>query len=188
MRNNLTKSAISQRVCLKLSALFFRLRILLVLFSVVCSLNACASNPATANCPDNNRVPQSFSFGNYGENAGIEILNVFYGIPNCPATYDSQYILYNGKPMQGTHMGGWHRRNWWLNIKWRVISTSQEYEENIDLRNRLPKDMTNHELHFVIEGRQLIVYLITPERRPPDMPPIGPRASQYLKTLIIYPD
>ncbi len=142
----------------------------------------------TANCPDNNRVPQSFSFGDYGENADIEILNVFYGIPNCPVNYDSTYDPYNGKPMQGTHMGGIHRRAWQLDVKWRIKSTGQEYEENIELRNRLPKDMTNHHLHFSIEGSQITVYLITPERRPPDMPPNGPRATQYLKTLTIYPD
>lgn len=151
-------------------------------------LAACAGNPATANCPDNDRVRQSFVFGRYGENQDVEILNVFYGIPNCPVTYDSTFDLYNGKPMQGTSIHGPMRRAWSLNVKWRVVSTGQEYEENIDLRNRLPNDMTGHEIHFVIEGSKLIVYLITPERRPPDMPPNGPRPTQHLKTLTIYPD
>ncbi len=164
-----------------------RFALLLVALTVICSLTACAGSPATPNCPDKNRVPQSFSFGTYGENADIEILNVFYGIPNCPANYDSQYALYNGKPMQGTNMGGNHRRAWQLNVKWRVVSTGREYEENIDLRNRLPKDMTDYRLHFSIEAAQLKVYLITPERRPPDKPAIGPIPYQSLKTFIIFP-
>lgn len=162
------------------------LRKLMIATAMTISVTACAGNPATANCPDNNRVNQVFSFGEYGENPDIEILDVYYGIPNCPAIYKT--ILFNGKPMQGVSMGGSHRRAWELKVKWRVKSIGQEYEEAVDLRNRLPNDMTNHRLHFSIEGHQLIIYLITPERRPPEMLPIGPKATQYRKTLIVFPD
>lgn len=173
---------------MKMPAFFGRL---LATLAITVSLTACAVNPATANCPDNERVHQSFSFGYYGENPDIEILNVYYGIPNCPANYDSQYkgSQYNGKPMQSTNIvGGPFRRAWKLDIKWRIKSTGQEYEENIDLRSRLPKDMSGHRLHFTIEGPQLYVYLITPERRPPDFPEAGPKPYRSLKTLIIFPD
>jgi hypothetical protein len=163
-----------------------RLALLLVALTAISSLTACVSNHATATCPDNNRVFQSFVFGRYGENENIEILNVFYGIPNCPVNYDSQYALYNGKPMQGTSINGLMHRAWRLNVKWRVISTGKEYEENIDLQSTLPKDMTGHQVHFMIEGSQLTVYLITPERRPTGMAPNGPDETQYLKTLIIF--
>jgi hypothetical protein len=174
---------------MKTTALISRLQTMLALLAIGFSLAACAGNPATANCPDNNRVYQSFVFGGYGgKDSDIEILNVFYGIPNCPVNYDSEKVLFNGKPMQGTSIGGPMRRAWNLNVKWRVVSNGQEYEENIDLRNRLPKDMTKHTVHFMIEGSQLYVYLITPERRPPDMPPNGSRETQHLKTLTIYPD
>ncbi len=165
-----------------------RILAFLVMLIISYALTACAENPATASCPDNNRVYQSFVFGRYGENEGVEILNVFYGIPNCPVNYDSQYALYNGKPMQGTSINGLMRRAWHLNVKWRVVSTGEEYEENVDLRNSLPKDMTGHEIHFRIEGVQLIIYLITPERRPADMAPNGPRITQHLKTLTIFPN
>lgn len=163
------------------------LRKLMIATAMTISVTACAGNSATADCPDNNRVNQAFSFGYYGENPDIEILDVYYGVPNCPVNYAT--VLFNGKPMQSTNIvGGPMRRAWKFYIKWRVISTGQEYEEAVDLRNRLPNDMTNHRLHFSIEGPQLTLYLITPERRPPEMLPIGPKASQYRKTLIIFPD
>jgi len=75
-----------------------------------------------------------------------------------------------------------------LYVKWRIKSTGQVYEDTVDLRRRLPADITDHRIHFIVKGPQLYVYLITPERRPPDMPPNGPRPYQYLKTITIYPD
>lgn len=152
------------------------------------SLTACASNPATANCTDNERVIQSFSFA-MRESPDIEILDSFYGIPNCPVTYSSEADKYNGKPMQGTSINGPMRRAHKLYVKWRIKSTGQEFEDTVDLRNRLPKDMTKHEVHFTIKESQLYVYLITPEPRPPDMPVNdGPEEYSWRKTITIYPD
>jgi hypothetical protein len=151
-------------------------------------LMAFAGRPATANCPDNNRVFQSFEFGSFGgKDSDIQILSVYYGIPGCPPNYDSEKILFNGKPMQGTSIHGFISRAWMIYVKWRVKSTSAEYEEKINLQNRLPKDMTRHEVNFKIEVNQLTVYLITPERRPPGMAPNDPEETQYLKTLTIFP-
>jgi hypothetical protein len=72
-----------------------------------------------------------------------------------------------------------------LYVKWRIDSTGQVYEDTVDLKSRLPRDITNHEIYFIVKGTQLVVYLITPERRLPDMEPNGPRKTQYLKTLTI---
>jgi hypothetical protein len=61
-------------------------------------------------------------------------------------------------------------------------------EETVDLRYRLPRDITDHRVYFIVRGPQLYVYLISPERRPPDMPGNGPRVYSHLKTTTIYPD
>lgn len=161
----------------------------LAIFLVACTSKPVASTPITKNCPDNNRVVQSFAFGGYGgKDSDIEILNVYYGVPDCPVNYDSEKVLFKGKPMQGTSIHGPLRRAHKLYVKWRIKRTGQEFEDTVDLRNRLPKDMTKHGVHFTIKASQLYVYLITPERRPLDMPPNGPRETQFLKTLTIYPD
>ena len=52
-----------------------------------------------------------------------------------------------------------------LYVKWRLKATGEVLEERVDLRDRLPRDMTDHELTFVIDGRQLYVYVITPQRQ-----------------------
>lgn len=163
----------------------------LILFCVAVvsaiSLVACASNPATANCPDNERVIQSFSFS-MRESPDIEILDYFYGTPNCPSISNPDQYKNRGKSLQSESSHGPLRRYQKLYVKWRIKNTGQEFEDTVDLRNKLPKNMTNHEVHFTINGTQLYVYLITPERRPPDMPPNGPKATQFLKTITIYPD
>lgn len=162
-------------------------QILLVI--TVISLIACTHTPSVSRCPDNNRVNQAFSFGGDGENQDIEILKVYYGIPGCPPNYDSEKLLVNGKTLQGTNIvGGPARRAWTLDIEWRVKSTNVEYKESVDLKSRLPKDMTNQKIHFWINGNQLFVFLITQERRPSNMAPTGPKITQHLKTLTIFPD
>ena len=75
-----------------------------------------------------------------------------------------------------------------LFVKWRIKSTGAVHEDTVDLRPRLPPDITDHRVHFIVRGSRLHVYLISPRHRPPDMPPIGPRAYRYLKATVIYPD
>ena len=167
--------------------LFFILTLagLLVLFA----LSACASNPATANCSDNNRVNQSFSFSKL-ENLDIEILDFFYGTPNCPSIYNPDQYKNRGESMQGFSTSGPMRRAQKLYVKWRIKSTGQVLEDTVDLKGRLPTDMTNHRLHFIVRNTQLFVFVVTPEFRHKDLPPDdGPEVySRLRKTLTIYPD
>jgi hypothetical protein len=153
------------------------------------ALPAYADNPNNANCPDNNRVNQSFSFSKL-ENPDIEILDFFYGIPNCPSIYNPDQFKKRGKSMQGFDTYGPMRRAQKLYVKWRIQSTGQELEDTVDLTGRLPSDMTNHRLHFMVRGTQLFVFLVTPEFRQPDTSPDdGPKAyTAWHKTITIYPD
>lgn len=59
-----------------------------------------------------------------------------------------------------------------LYVKWRIKATGEVMEDRIDLRPVLPRDMTKHGLTFVIDGRQLYVYLVTPTPKGMKDPPI----------------
>ena len=46
-----------------------------------------------------------------------------------------------------------------LYVKWRLKATGEVVEERVDLQDRLPRDMTDHELTFVIDGRAVVCIL-----------------------------
>ena len=52
-----------------------------------------------------------------------------------------------------------------LYVKWRVKATGEVFEERVDLRDRLPRDMTDHELTFVIDDKKLYVFVVTPQKQ-----------------------
>lgn len=49
-----------------------------------------------------------------------------------------------------------------LYVKWRIKATGEVFEDRVDLRELLPKNLTNHDLTFSIDGKQLHVYVATP--------------------------
>jgi hypothetical protein len=75
-----------------------------------------------------------------------------------------------------------------LYVKWRNVDTYQVYEDTVDLRSRLPRDIEGQRVYFMIRGSQLYVYLISRESKPPDMPAIGPRMYRDRKVIQVYPD
>lgn len=52
-----------------------------------------------------------------------------------------------------------------LFVKWRLKASGEVFEHRVSLRDRLPRDMSDHELTFVIDGRELYVYVVTPLRK-----------------------
>lgn len=76
-----------------------------------------------------------------------------------------------------------------LYVKWRIKETGEEIEDKVDLRNRLPDNMFDHRITFVIDGKQLYVYLVTPQAKKTDAPPIlKTTKSRYYVTYEIYPN
>ncbi len=75
-----------------------------------------------------------------------------------------------------------------LYVKWRIKSTGEVFEDTVDLKSRLPRDVTSYRIYFVIDVRQLRVYLVSPILRPPDFPITGPTKYQYYKVYSIYPN
>jgi hypothetical protein len=75
-----------------------------------------------------------------------------------------------------------------ISVKWRIKATGELVEARVDLLQLLPKDMTDHGLTFVIEGKQLYVYVITTKVRNSDLPPNKKTSlSRYRETFEIYP-
>lgn len=77
-----------------------------------------------------------------------------------------------------------------LYVKWRLKATGEVFEQRVDLRGRLPRDMTDHELTFVIDGPQLYVYVVTPQLQPPETKQRTHRTwlSRYNQTYEVFPN
>lgn len=74
-----------------------------------------------------------------------------------------------------------------LYVKWRLKATGEVLEDTVDLKSRLPRDISGHEIYFVIKEQLLWVYLVSPHRRPEDFPMVGPRKFRFYKVFSIYP-
>ena len=75
-----------------------------------------------------------------------------------------------------------------LYVKWKINSTGEIFKDRVDLRNRLPKNLYDSTVYFVIKGPQLYVYLVTQKHSSPDEPSNEMKMykSRVVKTL--YPD
>jgi hypothetical protein len=75
-----------------------------------------------------------------------------------------------------------------LYVKWRNLTTKEVFQENVDLRNRLPSDLSNKVVSFLIKKDRLYVYVISWDPRPPNTPPNGPKEYWGKAVVSIYPD
>jgi hypothetical protein len=156
--------------------------------SLVVAMTACATGPKV--------VSHAFSFdGNYDKWANsVDLLAYAYGdqyhmVRNDVANPRSPVFAGLSKLPPGTGINGPMPVGDFLQVKWRLHSTGEVLEERVDLRGRLPKDMTDHELTFVIDGRQLYVFVVTPRRKnSSDEPPVLKTwRSQYSYAYEIFP-
>lgn len=129
-------------------------------------------------------VDHAFGFNAIRDSPDIEILDYRYGSrePDSARYREGDHV-----PQRGGIRGPFRRGNS-LYVKWRIKSTGEIHENVVNLKSRLPTDITQQEIYFVIKGAQLYVYLISPERRPADWPPAGPKGYDYLKVFTVYPD
>lgn len=133
-------------------------------------------------------VDHSFEFDALHDSPGVEIVDFRYGDTKFPGARNPEYLIHEGRPLQRTAISGPMKRPKDLYVKWRVLNENKTYEETVDLRKRLPKQIGNTTVYFLVQGTQLYVYLILNERRTPSTPPNGPRAYRNRKVLTIYPD
>ncbi|NIM43260.1 MAG: hypothetical protein GTN84_18625 [Hydrogenophaga sp.] len=129
----------------------------------------------------------AFGFNVEQDSPGHEVLAYRYGSGAMHTTSSDTSIRQFGRSRQGTNVNGPMPLGDSLYVKWRQEPSGQVYEDTVDLRSLLPRDMARQRIHFVVNGSQLYVYLIDPVPRPPDWPAVGPRKFQHEKTRQIYP-
>jgi hypothetical protein len=133
----------------------------------------------------------SFSFDIYMDGADHahpdeEILDYQYGDSGQFGTRANRERVQRGETSRQQIVYQSMPRGEFLNVKWRLKSTQKVYEETVDLRNTLPKDITGYGVHFAVRGPQLYVYLIPP---PGTWAPSRVRKEpDYLLKHQIYPD
>ncbi len=159
-------------------------------------LTACTSGPRV--------VDHAFSFDARWDSPGIEVLNYQYGSSNMPGTHIAPELLRTGQPSGGMGINGPMPIGDTLYVKWRIKATGEVFEESVDLKRRLPWDITDHRIYFIVGGPQLYVYLVGPDRLNPnpcpsreDLRRLGTSGSpnnrifaKYcnLKIVTLYPD
>jgi hypothetical protein len=110
-------------------------------------------------------VWHSFSFNGTWESPDITVLNYRYGNSKAYGLSSHEYQPGEGNAPQSTSIHGEMLRGDSLYVKWRIKKTGQVYEDTVDLKSRLPADIFNHKIHFIVSGPQLYVYLIGPDEQ-----------------------
>ena len=145
-------------------------------------LVACAGGPKI--------VDHACTFDVYSDSPGVDLLDYRYGDSDLPGASNPSRLREQGKAPFNMNLNGPMRQGDSLYVKWRLKTTGEIHEDTVDLRHRLPRDITGHRIYFVIKGPQLYVYLIPPssKKRPVGNPPSGPTTYQDLDVRTIYPD
>lgn len=152
---------------------FYRLILCLIASSLLAS---CAANPK--------RTSHQFSFdGQFdGWEQSVDLLEYDYGgqnemtrnsvtKPRSPA-FDGLKKL----PVQ-SNVNGPMAIGEFLFVKWRLLRNGKTYEQFVNLKERLPNDMTGQGLTFVISDEQLYVYVVT--RKPQDSQRARPQTRTW---------
>lgn len=146
-------------------------------FLLVFALIGCAASSAGARLIDH-----GFAFDARLDSPDVTVLNYSYSARAAP-----EWALKEGRSPQFDNANLAMPVGWEIYVKWRINDTGEVLEQTVDLRNRLPGDMTNHKIYFVIKQRELFVYVITPELRKSDHPIVGPNMFRYYKVMQIHP-
>ena len=85
-----------------------------------------------------------------------------------PGASPPEYMLKSGKVAQQASISGKMLRGDDLYVKWRIRSTNEIFEDTVNLKDRLPSDINGHRIRFIVQGPQLYVYLISPEKQLPN--------------------
>ena len=92
----------------------------------------------------------------------VEVLDYAYGDSQEPRTRPSKTDREMNSFFYQQSIAGPMPRGEFLYVKWRVKATGEVHEDRADLRHRLPADITNYGIRFVINEAQLYVYAFPP--------------------------
>jgi len=155
---------------------------------LVCLLSACSSSGRVVN--------HSFGFDVANAVPAVEVLDYHYGTFDSPGTRPAKWQLNSGRVFYFQGITGAMPVAEFLYVKWRIKGTGEVFEDTVDLRQRLPRDMKDKKVAFYIVGAQLYVYVVDPDSLPPGAQQVIPEGapiknlpSTYHKVYkIIYPD
>lgn len=154
----------------------------LLIFIIQFALQSCAWGQTM--------VFHSFNFNMHHDSPDAEILDYQYGVSSQYGTYANKATVQRGEAIQQHSISGVMPRGDFLYVKWRIKQSGEVYEDRVDLSTRLPADIKDCGIHFVVKGPQLYVYLIPP----PGVWSAGAmrksateKVSVYLKQHQIYP-
>lgn len=166
----------------------------LILGLALVGLSACATGPRLTD--------HAFEYSVSSDSPGVELLDYRYG--DYAMTRIPAWQIREGRVGQGGGVNGAFPRGDSLYVKWRIKATGEVFEDKVDLKSRLPDNITRHRIYFIIKGPQLYVYLISPEKLNPNPCPSREELrklgasdapddrifSMYcnLKIITIYPD
>lgn len=149
--------------------------------TIACILVGCAmAGPKTA--------LHSFEFHVNWDSPEVELLDYRYGTSTQQGTFPPDWVLNSGRMAQSVATTGDMIVGEFLYVKWKIKSTGEIFKDTVDLRNRLPKDLYEHKIYFVIRGSQLYVFLISPKDNPPGTPLNDMRMYRNRVVKNLYPD
>ena len=149
--------------------------------TIACVLFGCSiAGPRTAD--------HSFEFHVSLDSPDVELLDYRYGTSTQQGTFPPAWALESGSIAQNVGTSGDMIIGNFLYTKWRIKETGEIFKDTVDLRNRLPRNLYDNTVYFVIRGPQLYVYLITRDRSPEGAPSHGLRLYKSRIVKILYPD
>lgn len=136
------------------------------------------------------KMVHSFDFNMGQDSPDAEVLDYQYGNSRQYGTYANKARVQRGEVFPQHSISGVMPRGEFLYVKWRIKQSGEVHEDRVDLTTRLPADIKDCGIHFVLRGPQLYVYLIPP----PGVWPaeamkktVTEKMSAYLKKHQIYP-
>ena len=145
-----------------------------------CLISACATGPEI--------VDHTFEFNALRDSPDVRILDFRYGTTKFPGARNPDYLIKEGRSFQQTAITGPMKRPDSLYVKWLTLTDNNIHEQTVDLQKRLPRDFTDSTVYLLIRGRELYVYLVSPDRRQPNVEPNGPRKYRDRNVITLYPD
>lgn len=127
------------------------------------SLVACAPISTATVQAFGRTVDHTFEFDASRDSRDIEVLRYRYGGDGGYATKTSEHEIASGRIAQSASTTGDMLLGKDLYVKWRIKSTGQVLEDTVDLLARLPDNMKQHRVRFIVEDEQLYVYVISRE-------------------------
>lgn len=133
-------------------------------------------------------VHHSFGFDTITDSPDVEVLDYQYGDGTRFETGAERERVALGQVFVGGDVSGVIPRGDSLYVKWRDKRSRRIYEDRVDLRHRLPRDISDLTVYFLIKGQQLYVYLIYPGLKEASVPDGPVRTYRHHKQIQIYPD